>query len=78
MKTREETFRIYTIGSLGVGIQHFRRQAGLSQADLARRANLHRSYLSSLENGRETQHLKRLFRVLRQLGVRMTLQKAGW
>ena len=41
-------------------------------------AGLQRSYLSELESGKETEQVKRLFRVLRQLGVRMTLDKADW
>jgi len=39
---------------------------------------LQRSYLSELETGKETEQLKRIFRVLRRLGVRMTLDKADW
>jgi transcriptional regulator with XRE-family HTH domain len=71
-------FRIYTPASLGDAIRHYRAKAGITQADLAERAGLQRSYLSGLENGKETEHVKRLFRVLRELGVRMTLDKADW
>jgi hypothetical protein len=39
---------------------------------------LRRIYLSELESGKETEQLTRIFRVLRQLGVRMTLDKADW
>jgi HTH-type transcriptional regulator/antitoxin HipB len=71
-------FRIYTAASLGEAVRHYRTEAGLTQAALADRAGLHRSYLSELERGKETEQLKRLLRVLRQLGVRMTLDKADW
>lgn len=71
-------YRIYTPGSLGDAIRHYRTEAGLTQAELADKAGLHRSYLSELESGKETEQLKRLLRVLRQLGVRMTLDKADW
>jgi transcriptional regulator with XRE-family HTH domain len=71
-------YRIYTPTSLGDAIRHFRTEAGLTQAQLAEKAGLHRSYLSELEGGKETEQLKRLLRVLRQLGVRMTLDKADW
>ena len=71
-------YRIYTSESLGLAIRHFRRQAGLTQAELARAAGLNRTYLSQLEQGRESEQTRRLFRVLRRLGVRMTLQKADW
>ena len=73
-----KAFRIYTPASLGAAIRHYRQQAGLSQAELADLTGLHRSYLSDLERGRETEQVKRILRVLKQLGVRMTLEKADW
>lgn len=74
----DKPFRVYTPASLGAAIRHYRLQAGLSQAELAERTGLHRSYLSELEQGRETEQVKRILRVLKQLGVRMTLEKANW
>lgn len=71
-------FRIYTPTSLGDAIRHYRTDAGLTQSQLAEQAGLRRSYLSELESGKETEQLKRIFRVLRQLGVRMSLDKADW
>jgi HTH-type transcriptional regulator/antitoxin HipB len=73
-----EQFRIYTPGSLGQAVRHFRREAGLTQTDLAAQTALNRTYLSALEQGRETEQLKRLLRVLGKLGVRMTLEKTDW
>lgn len=71
-------FRVYTPDSLGIALRHFRQEAGLSQQQLAERVGLHRTYLSALEGGRETEQIKRIFRLLKQLGVRMTLEKADW
>ncbi len=71
-------FRIYTPASLGDAVRHYRTEAGLTQVQLAEKAGIQRSYLSELESGKETQQVKRLFGVLRQLGVRMTLDKADW
>ena len=71
-------FRIYTAAFLGAAIKHYRQESGLSQAELAARSGLNRTYLSDLERGKETEQLRRLLRVLKQLGVRMTLQKADW
>lgn len=78
--SREDSkvFRVYTPSSLGAAIRHYREQAGLTQAELADRAGIHRSYLSELETGAETEQVRRIFRVLRQLGVRMTLHEADW
>jgi len=78
METSSDPFRIYAGASIGTAIRHFREQAGLSQAELADRAGINRTYLSDLEGGAETEQLKRILRVLRQLGVRMTLDKADW
>lgn len=71
-------FRVYTPASLGSAIKHYRRQAGLTQAQLAELAGLNRTYLSELEQGKETEQLRRVLRVLKQLGVRMTLKQADW
>ena len=59
-------------------MRHYRTEAGLTQAQLAEKAGIQRSYLSEMESGKETEQVKRLFGVLRQLGVRMTLDKADW
>lgn len=74
----DKPFRVYTPASLGAAIRHYRHEAGLSQAELAERAGLNRTYLSDLEQGRETEQVKRILRVLRQLGVRMSVEKADW
>jgi HTH-type transcriptional regulator/antitoxin HipB len=74
----KDPFRVYTATSLGDAIRHYRTAAGLTQAQLAEMAGLQRSYLSELENGKETEQVRRILRVLRQLGVRMTLDEADW
>lgn len=74
----EGPFRVYTTAALGTALRHYRRQAGLSQAELAELTGLNRTYLSALEQGRETEHVRRLLRVLKQLGVRITLERADW
>ncbi len=74
----EQPFRVYSPESLGAAIRHYRATAGITQAQLAERTGINRSYLSGLEQGIETEQVRRLFRVLRELGVRITLQKAEW
>jgi transcriptional regulator with XRE-family HTH domain len=71
-------YRIYSTASLGDAIRHYRNEAGLTQAQLAERAGIQRSYLSELERGKDTEQLRRILRLLRQLGVRMTVDKADW
>lgn len=74
----EQPFRLYSAASLGVAIRHYRKKAGLTQQQLAEMAGLHRSYLSTLEQGLETEQLRRVLRLLKLLGVRATLQEADW
>jgi transcriptional regulator with XRE-family HTH domain len=74
----DKPFRLYTAASIGPAIRHYREAAGLTQEELAEMAGLHRSYLSELEQGRETEQLRRIIRLLKLLGVRATLQKADW
>ena len=71
-------FRLYTAASVGPAIRHYREQAGLTQAELADMAGLNRSYLANLEQGKETEQMRRILRVLKLLGVRATLQEADW
>lgn len=76
MRTSDKrAFQVHTPAALGLAIRHFRTEADVSQADLAIRAGLHRSYLSALESGHETEYLKRVFRLLKHLGLKMTLEK---
>jgi len=74
----DKPFRLYTAASVGPAIRHYREQAGLTQEELASMAGLNRSYLSELEQGRETEQMRRVLRLLKLLGVRATLQKADW
>lgn len=71
-------FRLYTAASVGLAIRTYREEAGLTQQELADMAGMHRSYLSDLEQGKETEQLRRILRLLKLLGVRATLQKADW
>jgi transcriptional regulator with XRE-family HTH domain len=64
--------------AISAAIRHFRLQSGLSQAELAERTGLNRTYLSDLERGKETEQVRRILRVLKELGVRMTLERADW
>lgn len=74
----DQPFRLYTAASVGPAIRQYREQAGLTQAELADMAGLNRSYLSELEQGKETEQMRRILRILKLLGVRATLQKADW
>ena len=74
----ENLFRLYSAASVGPAIRSYREQAGLTQQQLADLAGLNRSYLSDLEQGKETEQVRRILRILKLLGVRATLQQADW
>ncbi|MGH2880611.1 MAG: helix-turn-helix domain-containing protein [Solirubrobacteraceae bacterium] len=74
----QKQFRLYSAASIGPAIRAYRKDAGLTQQQLADMAGLHRSYISELEHGKETEQLRRVLRLLKLLGVRATLQKVDW
>lgn len=74
----KQPFRLYSATSIGPAIRHYREEAGLTQSELAEMAGINRTYLSNLEQGQETEQLRRVVRLLKLLGVRATLQKADW
>jgi DNA-binding XRE family transcriptional regulator len=74
----DRPFRLYAAASVGPAIRHYREEAGLTQEQLADMAGLNRTYLSDLEQGKETEQMRRILRILKLLGVRATLQKAEW
>ncbi len=54
-------------------IKAAREDAGLSQGDLAERLAFSRDYMVDLESGKGSIYLRRLFRVLHELGITVTL-----
>lgn len=50
-----------------------REDAGLSQSDLAERLAFSRDYMGDLESGVSNLYINRLFRVLHELGITVTL-----
>ncbi len=77
-QSTEQPFHLYTAASIGPAIRHFRKQAGLSQSELADRIGITTSYLSRLENGQETEQFRRIVALLKQLGIRIILQHEDW
>jgi transcriptional regulator with XRE-family HTH domain len=68
---------VFNPTSLGAALVHFREKAGLTQETLARKAGLHRPYLSQMERGKATAQTERLFRVLRRLDLELVLRRRG-
>jgi transcriptional regulator with XRE-family HTH domain len=55
--------------NLGVVIKRTRVEIGLSQEELADKAELHRTYISDIESGRRNISMKLLCRVARALNL---------
>ena len=54
---------------VGLNLQRLRRLAGLSQEELAHRANVHQTYLSGVENGLRNPSIAVLDRIATALDV---------
>lgn len=62
---------------LGMRIVYLRKQAGLSQEDLALQANINKNYLSDLENGRRNPTLIVLEKIANALGIDVSTLTKG-
>jgi transcriptional regulator with XRE-family HTH domain len=58
-----------TLVALGRAIKAFRKEKGLTQEELARRADLHESYISVLESGRRNPTWPTVDKISRGLGI---------
>jgi transcriptional regulator with XRE-family HTH domain len=66
------------IPSLGAQIAQKRKQLGLSQAELARKASIGRSTLDALENGRIGElGYSKITKILSALGLELKLQETS-
>jgi transcriptional regulator with XRE-family HTH domain len=54
---------------IGLAVQRFRREKGLSQEELAHRAQIHQTYLSGVEGGKRNPSILVLDRIATALGV---------
>ena len=54
---------------VGLNLQNARRQSGLSQEELAHRAEVHQTYLSGVERGKRNPSLLVLQRIAHALGI---------
>ena len=73
-----EPYRIYNPQSLAQALKHFRKESGLTQAELAQRVGMRQSHLSELESGKITEQTQRIIALFKALGVRMVVGKADW
>ncbi len=62
------------LSDIAAVVRAARNDAGLSQLELAERLAFSRDYMIGLESGKPTLYTTRLFRVLHELGITLTLE----
>jgi transcriptional regulator with XRE-family HTH domain len=77
-ENRTDVYRVYDARGLGHAIRYFRQEAGLTQAELAERTGIPRPYLVHIEQGHETEHLRKLFRILRNLDLDLSVERRDY
>jgi HTH-type transcriptional regulator/antitoxin HipB len=75
--TGSKTTRVRSPDALGRAIRAARKQAGLTQADLAERSNANRYAITVLESGHETRAIELLFDTLAALDLELTVRPRG-
>ena len=63
--------------SFGMALREFRLRRGVTQAELARRSGLHRSYLSELERGSTTDAMPYFVLACRALDLEIVVRPRG-
>ena len=71
----QRTWQVRDAQAFGVSIRDVRFRLGMTQGELADAVGVDRQYMSELERGKETEHLVRLFQVLKVLGVKVMLSR---
>ena len=68
-------FPVRTAGQLPLLLQAFRKQSGLTQADIAKRLGISQQALSNLERHADKVSADRLLKLLSILGVELVLRQ---
>ena len=68
---------VYTSKDLGAAIRAERKRQKLTQTEVANLCAVSLSFISNLENGKETAELEKALKVLSTLGLDITLTKRG-
>ncbi len=71
--SRRQHWTVRSPEDLGLALAGAREARGLTQAELAERTSMHRSYLAALEAGPDVIALERTLRALRRLGATVTI-----
>jgi transcriptional regulator with XRE-family HTH domain len=74
---RERSWSIHNPADIGRAIAGVRAERGLTQAALAKQAEIDRGYLARLEAGASQLVLERSLRALRRMGATITVSLPG-
>lgn len=75
MSANEDEFVVFGPSGFGAAIKEFRHRRGLTQQQLATKADLYRSYLSNLETGATTEALQQMTRALAALDLEIVVRE---
>ena len=70
-------FEVFEASDLGKVIRHERKAQGLTQTMLADLSGVSLSFVSGLENGKQTAELGKALRVVQTLGMDVLCRKRG-
>jgi len=73
----DSAVRVRSAQALGRAIKAARKQAGLTQAELADRARANRYAIALLESGHETRAIEQVFDTLAALGLELVVRPRG-
>ena len=68
-------YQIYTASDIGQLIRARRKQLGYTQGELAEHAGVGITYITHLENGKETAELGKALRLLSLLGINLIAEE---
>jgi len=68
---------IHGPAQLGHAIRRFREECGLDQVELADLADVHRTYVSKVENAMPADTLRRVMRMIHALNLELVIRKRG-
>lgn len=68
---------INSIKEIGKAVRNERKKQGLTQTQLAEACNVGLTFISNLENGKETAEAGKMLHVIHMLGIDLLLTKRG-
>ena len=67
--------QVFTPSDIGIAIRLRRKELGLTQIELAERVGVGITYLSNIENGKETAEIGKALHILSMLGLNMYVEE---